>query len=331
MSLLLADDEPTSQESMGAASPQKPQHPASPCTPPPRVEPEGQGVKVLPEEVPQDVVLPQVGQSVAAVIAGEYAADERERMLLQKAATQAAKAQDANKRFRLRQKTPQKEKDVPKPEAGSSTKEPRPAAKSRAARGTAGTFCGRRPPTDPDAAAEFIAIRDAYNQMKKERREMKKGAKKEKSINAKEYFEEMRMIMADLREQHAGQRSRLIFAEAHKVRASRSSGSTSQAKAKGKKATQSKKGKEDDKEKEEKKAKKAKKGKKEKEEKELDECDKPEEEGENAQEHVGEELCAGEEGEEHIINERIEGEIPEYEEGEEEEKEEEEEEEEDLD
>ena len=315
----MADDVPTSQQStlsMGAASPE-------------RVEPEGQEVKVSPTEsdvktgnLPvlmsprsppqrtegQEVnVSPegQDGQPAAADIHGDYAADEREQKLLQMAAARAAKAQEASKRFRLRTKTPERQKDVPKPEAGSGTKEPRPATKSRAKRGTAGTFCGRRPPSDPDAAAEFVAIRDAYFQMRADVKASKKKSKVLKAPSACEYLQQMRTSIADLKKQHPGQPSRWILAEAHKVRASRSSGSTSQAKAKGKKATQSKKGKEDDKEKEEKKAKRAKKGKKEEEEKEVDKCAEPEEEGEEREEHMHDEqsalvgeLCAGEEGEE---------------------------------
>ena len=304
---------------------------------------------------------PRVGKSpevAGGVITGEYAALESEEKHLEKAALLAAKAQEAMKRFRIRQKgpavTPQKE--TAKPKADSATKEPHPAAKSRAARGTAGTFCGRKPPSDPEAAAEFAAIRDAYYELKADIRASKK---KGKPPSACEYLNEMRGIIADLKKQHPGQPSRWIMAEAHKVRRSRGSSSTSRGQgvqAKDEKATKSKKGKKDDKEKEDKKAKRAKKGQKE----EQEEVDDPEweklkdeldaefqdagqqaapvgiedqerqerqevkEERQERQERQEVKEEVDEEGEER--DERIEGEIPEYEEEEEEEAKEEDEE-----
>ena len=301
----------------------------------------------------------KAGQSAAGVITGEYPAVTSEQENLEKAATLVAKAQEATKRYRLRQKTTQgtPQKDARKPEVESATKEPPPpASKKRAARGTVGTFCGRRPPSNPEAAAEFAAIRDAYYQMRADSKALKTTGKR-KSPDAEAYYDEMRKIMSDLKEQHPGQPSRWIFAEAQKVRASRSSDSTSPAKAKKekkgaeekeKKPKTGKTGKKDDKEKDDKKAKKAKKGKKEKEEKdpELDA------DGQERQEHMGDELRASDEGEEreetapvgeesggqdvkaledhinelrageegdeqeeeHMGDERMEGEIPEYEE-----------------
>ena len=403
MSLLLADDVPSSQESMRAESPADdvppspepqlagpaptraaaPAPSAAPVTPrpsraatpetPQHAEPEGQdgqeevdasqeGVKASQKEVKaspnsnlsssgkkktKNKASPQVGKSpeVAGVITGKYAALESEEKHLEKAAMLSAKAQEAMKRFRIRQKGPEvtPQKETPKPKAGSVTKEQHPAAKSRAARGTAGTFCGRKPPRDPEAAAEFAAIRDAYHELKADRASTKKG----NSPSACEYLNEMREIIADLKKQHPEQPSRWIMAEAHKVRRSRGSGSTSRGQgvqAKDKKATKSKKGKKDDKEKEDKKAKRAKKGQKEEDEevddpvwiklkKELDQELERAPVGEEGQlaAPVGEEgqerqerQEVEEEGEEHEErDERIEGEIPEYEEEEEEEEDEE--------
>ena len=41
-------------------------------------------------------------------------------------------------------------------------------AKKRAARGTMGTFAGRRLPPNADGAAQFVQIRDAYYKMRAE-------------------------------------------------------------------------------------------------------------------------------------------------------------------
>ena len=199
-------------------------------------------------------------------------------------------------------------KDRTKAPTGSATKEARPAAKSRAARGTAGTFCGRKPPKTPEAAAEFVAIRDAFYQMR-----ASKNLKTSKTPSACEYLQEMRKILADLKAQHPGQPSRWYFEEAQAVRRSRGSGIQapvrrsrgsgiqSQAEAKDKNAKKIKKGGKDEEEKVEK--------------AENDEEAKAEQHLEGGEEHAEGNI---EQGEEHMGDERMEGEIAEHEEMEEE-------------
>ena len=165
----------------------------------------------------------------------------------------------------------------------SATKEARPAAKSRAARGTAGTFCGRRPPSDPEAAAEFAAIRDAYYEMRAEPTASKGRANTTASC---EYLQEMKASLADLKAQHPGQPSRWYFQEVHKVRRSRGSGIKSH-------------------------------DEEEKVEKDKEDKGKVEEKVEAVEEvkveKAEEEEDKAEEGEEHMGDKRIEGNIEEYE------------------
>ena len=98
-------------------------------------------------------------------ITGSYDVSKSEQEHLRNAAMLSAKAQEAMTRYRLRQKTQITQvKPMTKAKTESATEgacPAHPAAKCRAARGTAGTCCGHRPPIDPEVAAEFAAINDA--------------------------------------------------------------------------------------------------------------------------------------------------------------------------
>jgi hypothetical protein len=65
-----------------------------------------------------------------------------------------------------------------KKEDGEDTATP---SKARALRGTAGTFCGRRPPKDPASRAEFDAVRDAYYVLVAKEKKATQKAKVDKS------------------------------------------------------------------------------------------------------------------------------------------------------
>ena len=113
-------------------------------------------------------------QDEGELITGSHAVGTKEAQHL----ATAARASKAWKK--LRQKTqllPEQADVTPKKPArkgtaksqGSSQKSKRLTPKAKAARGTAGTFCGRRLPTNPEHAAEFAAIRDAYYTMRTEK------------------------------------------------------------------------------------------------------------------------------------------------------------------
>merc|ERR1712026_548490 len=79
------------------------------------------------------------------------------------------------------------------------------AAKPRAAWGTAGAFCARKPPQDPEANAEFCAIRDAYHEMYGQRRGRPKA--NDSKPSRFEYFCKMKATIADLKDLHPGRPS----------------------------------------------------------------------------------------------------------------------------
>jgi len=140
-------------------------------------------------------------QDEGELITGSHAVGTKEAQHL----ATAARASKAWKK--LRQKTqllPEQADVTPKKPArkgtaksqGSSQKSKRPTPKAKAARGTAGTFCGRRLPTNPEHAAEFAAIRDAYYTMRTDAK-----AQLAKPI---EYMQQMKAVIADLKAEHPG-------------------------------------------------------------------------------------------------------------------------------
>ena len=127
------------------------------------------------------------------------------------------------------QATPQKKvgKTPATPDAKEKEKKettPEKATKARAARGTVGTFCGRRVPDDPVAAEEFRHIRDAYYAEKARfmnlKGEQKKGKSKKniKPPKAEAYYADMREKMTKLKQQMPGQTGSWYLIQAMKER-----------------------------------------------------------------------------------------------------------------
>ena len=78
--------------------------------------------------------------------------------------------------------------------------------KARARRGTAGTFCGRKPPKDPVLKVEFDLIRDEHTKIKKRQAEEKKGEKStSKEVgSSNELLQAMKTTIAKLKRSHPG-------------------------------------------------------------------------------------------------------------------------------
>ena len=87
-----------------------------------------------------------------------------------------------------------------------------PSQKARALRGTAGTFCGRRPPKDPASRAEFESVRvEYYVLMAKDKEEVKKAKADKTSLRKipptmikEEYYKSVSKRIASLKEEMPG-------------------------------------------------------------------------------------------------------------------------------
>ena len=155
-------------------------------------------------------------------ISGEYIPSPAESAALAKAeAYRQAQAHTFRKRYRLTSKTKAKEQRSSEPETpkakeqrsaeagGKDTPAEKPKAKARAKRGTAGTFCGRKPPQDPQLAEEFRCIRDAWMARQAAAKATKVGKKANAKANAKEtktakveasdYLQQMKTTIATLK------------------------------------------------------------------------------------------------------------------------------------
>ena len=207
-----------------------------------------------------DVKVLSGDEESIGVITGSYGVNQKEQEHLQNAAKHSAKTQDTMKRYRLRHKTQVTQ-------VKEETKAARPehsAAKRRAEWGTAGTFCGRRPPQDPEAAEEFCAIRDAYHEMYGQTRGRRKiNDSNDCKPSPCEYLSKMKTTIADLKDLHPGRPTSWYVQEAQKHKALKGSHSktktnvekegTKEKKAKkAKKTTKVKEVKEDKEDKEEK-------------------------------------------------------------------------------
>ena len=227
MSLLLADDMPSTQESNMPASPMAPVSP--PKSPPPKSPPsqrvvsEGtqqhrQGVEEPQGEQLAPLMLPLLPASPPKLLTGSYTTGAEEAAHLAKAAALVARASATTTRFRLRSKSgADGSGPLVTPKKGA-----RPAPKARAAPGTAGTFCGRRPPKDAKGAAEFAAIRESFYKMREQAKQAKttetQKQKTEKNLSSSEYLKQMKQHLADLQQKHPGKDGEWYMQEAHNLR-----------------------------------------------------------------------------------------------------------------
>jgi len=186
------------------------------------------------------------------IFRGEYATSPAEAAALEKAeAYRQTVADKFRKKYRITSKTPSSQQPQTPKKAQSAaaggkqdTPNEKPNAKARAKRGTAGTFCGRKPPKNPQAAEEFRRIRDAWiaqqaatktakaheTKMAKAKRAKTAEAKGAKTAKAQavQYFQEMRTIIATLKKINPNKAGSWYVQEANKqIRTAKSGPSSS--------------------------------------------------------------------------------------------------------
>ena len=87
-----------------------------------------------------------------------------------------------------------KEAFGPEPASSAPAKPKGPDKKRRAPRGTAGTFAGRRPPTDPEKLEIYDKMREDYDRLRMEAA----GSRRKVSISQSAYYDHMRAAMTEM-------------------------------------------------------------------------------------------------------------------------------------